>query len=95
MGNAIASTGSTRSIAASLSSSRSFCKPVTRREILTRMLNNLRQIYFTQRNFRKGLMVLDLLLAIPPRVPTCCASEAGEAEPGSIPWAPRRTWRIT
>jgi len=44
-----------------------FLSPVTRREILTRMLNNLRQIYFTQRNFRKGLMVLDLLLAIPPR----------------------------
>ena len=42
---------------------------MTRREILTRMLNNLRQIYFTQRNFRKGLMVLDLLLAIPPRSP--------------------------
>jgi regulator of sirC expression with transglutaminase-like and TPR domain len=44
-----------------------FLHPVTRREILTRMLNNLRQIYFTQRDFRKGLMVLDLLLAIPPR----------------------------
>lgn len=43
-----------------------FLSPVTRREILTRMLNNLRQIYFTQRDFRKGLMVLDLLLAIPP-----------------------------
>ena len=46
-----------------------FLQPVTHREILTRMLNNLRQIYFTQRNFRKGLMVLDLLLAIPPRSP--------------------------
>jgi len=44
-----------------------FLHPVTRRSILTRMLNNLRQIYFTQRNFRKGLMVLDMLLAIPPR----------------------------
>jgi regulator of sirC expression with transglutaminase-like and TPR domain len=44
-----------------------FLHPVTRREILTRMLNNLRQIYFTKRDFRKGLMVLDLLLAIPPR----------------------------
>jgi regulator of sirC expression with transglutaminase-like and TPR domain len=43
-----------------------FLHPVTHREILTRMLNNLRQIYFTQRNFRKGLMVLDLLIAIPP-----------------------------
>jgi len=46
-----------------------FLLPVTRREILTRMLNNLRQIYFRQRDFRKGLMVLDLLLAIPPRSP--------------------------
>jgi len=46
-----------------------FLRPVTRREILTRMLNNLRQIYFTQRDFHKGLMVLDLLVAIPPRSP--------------------------
>jgi regulator of sirC expression with transglutaminase-like and TPR domain len=46
-----------------------FLRPVTHREILTRMLNNLRQIYFTQRNFAKGLVVLDLLLAIPPRSP--------------------------
>jgi regulator of sirC expression with transglutaminase-like and TPR domain len=43
-----------------------FTQAVTHREILTRVLNNLRQIYFTQRNFRKGLTVLDLLLAIPP-----------------------------
>jgi regulator of sirC expression with transglutaminase-like and TPR domain len=48
---------------------REFLQPVTHREILTRMLNNLRQIYFTKRDFRKGLMVLDLLLAIPPRSP--------------------------
>ena len=46
-----------------------FLQPVTHREILTRMLNNLRQIYFTRRNFPKGLMVLDLLLAIPPHSP--------------------------
>ena len=46
-----------------------FLRPVTNREILTRMLNNLRQIYFTQRNFAKGLTILDLLLAIPPRSP--------------------------
>ncbi|HVP53724.1 MAG TPA: transglutaminase-like domain-containing protein [Candidatus Eisenbacteria bacterium] len=44
-----------------------FLQAVTHRDILTRMLNNLRQIYFTQRNFRKGLVVLDLLLAIPPQ----------------------------
>ena len=46
-----------------------FLQPVTHREILTRMLNNLRQIYFTQRNMTKGLATLDLLLAIPPRDP--------------------------
>lgn len=46
-----------------------FLQPVTCREILTRMLNNLRQIYFTKRDLRKGLLVLDLLLAIPPRSP--------------------------
>ncbi len=46
-----------------------FLHPVTRREILTRILNNLRQIYFTQRDFRKSLMVLDMVLAIPPRLP--------------------------
>lgn len=44
-----------------------FLQAVTQREILTRMLNNLRQIYFTQRNFPKGLLVMDLLLAIPPQ----------------------------
>jgi len=44
-----------------------FLRPVTHREILTRMLNNLRQIYFTHCDFAKGVMVLDLLLAIPPR----------------------------
>ncbi len=46
-----------------------FLQAVTHREILTRMLNNLRQIYFTQRNFRKGVATLDLLLAIPPQSP--------------------------
>jgi regulator of sirC expression with transglutaminase-like and TPR domain len=46
-----------------------FLRPITHRLILTRMLNNLRQIYFTQRNFRKALEVIELLLAIPPRVP--------------------------
>ncbi len=46
-----------------------FLQTVSHREILTRVLNNLRQIYFKQRNFPKGLMVLDLLLAIPPQSP--------------------------
>jgi len=44
-----------------------FTQAVTHREILTRMLNNLRQIYFTRRDMTKGLVVLDLLLAIPPQ----------------------------
>ena len=46
-----------------------YLQPVTRREILSRMLNNLRQIYLTQQDGRKGLAVLDLLLAIPPGSP--------------------------
>jgi len=46
-----------------------YLQAVTHREILTRMLNNLRQVYFTKRNFTKGLVVLDLLLAIPPANP--------------------------
>jgi len=46
-----------------------FLKAVSHRDILIRVLNNLRQIYFTQRNLQKGLTVLDLLLAIPPLEP--------------------------
>ena len=46
-----------------------YLQAVTHREILTRMLNNLRQVYFTKRNFTKGLVILDLLLAIPPANP--------------------------
>jgi len=46
-----------------------FLYAVTHREILTRILNNLRQVYFTQRNLHKGLRILDLLLAIPPLSP--------------------------
>jgi regulator of sirC expression with transglutaminase-like and TPR domain len=43
-----------------------YLQPVTHREILSRMLNNLRQIYLSQQNGRKALAVLDMLLAIPP-----------------------------
>src|ERR1039458_5135430 len=46
-----------------------YLQPVTHREILGRMLNNLRQIYLRQQNGRKGLAVLDMLLAIPPGSP--------------------------
>jgi regulator of sirC expression with transglutaminase-like and TPR domain len=43
-----------------------YLQPVTHREILRRMLNNLRQIFLSQQNGRKGLAVLDMLLAVPP-----------------------------
>ncbi|HWR34567.1 MAG TPA: transglutaminase-like domain-containing protein [Clostridia bacterium] len=42
---------------------------VGKRQILTRMLNNLKNIYLTSRNFRKALTVVDLILAIYPRSP--------------------------
>jgi regulator of sirC expression with transglutaminase-like and TPR domain len=43
--------------------------PVNRRQILIRMLNNLKSIYLATRNFRKALPVVDLILAIYPRSP--------------------------
>jgi len=46
-----------------------FTRAVSHREILTRMLNNLRQIYFSRRDLSKGLVILDLLLTIPPHSP--------------------------
>jgi len=46
-----------------------FLLPVSRRQILTRMLNNLRHIYLTVRQFRKTLAIVDLVLAIYPRSP--------------------------
>lgn len=46
-----------------------FLQAVSHRDILTRILNNLRQVYFTKRNFTKGLAILNLLLAIPPADP--------------------------
>ncbi len=42
---------------------------VSRRQMLTRMLNNLKSIYLTARNFKKALPVVDLVLAIYPRSP--------------------------
>lgn len=44
-----------------------FLHTVTRRQLLTRMLNNLRQIYLTSRDFKRALIVVDLVLAIHPR----------------------------
>ncbi|MGZ4888763.1 MAG: SirB1 family protein [Candidatus Angelobacter sp.] len=46
-----------------------FLLPVTRRQMLTRMLNNLRSIYLSQRDFRKAVQVVDLILVIYPRSP--------------------------
>lgn len=46
-----------------------FLMPVTRRQMLTRMLNNLKTIYLSQRNFRRALQVVDLILVIYPRSP--------------------------
>jgi regulator of sirC expression with transglutaminase-like and TPR domain len=46
-----------------------FLLPVTRRQMLTRMLNNLKTIYLEHRNFRRALQVVDLILVIYPRSP--------------------------
>jgi len=46
-----------------------FLMPVTRRQMLTRMLNNLKTIYRSQRNFRRAVQIVDLVLVIYPRSP--------------------------
>lgn len=46
-----------------------FLLPVTRHQMLTRMLNNLKTIYFEHRDFRRALQVVDLILVIYPRSP--------------------------
>jgi regulator of sirC expression with transglutaminase-like and TPR domain len=46
-----------------------FLLPVTRRQMLTRMLNNLKVIYLERRNFRRAAQVVDLILVIYPRSP--------------------------
>jgi regulator of sirC expression with transglutaminase-like and TPR domain len=46
-----------------------FLLPVTRRQMLTRILNNLRSIYLSQRDFRRAVQVVDLVLVIYPRSP--------------------------
>jgi regulator of sirC expression with transglutaminase-like and TPR domain len=46
-----------------------FLLSVSRRQMLTRMLNNLKNIYMAARNFRKALQVVDLICAIYPRSP--------------------------
>jgi regulator of sirC expression with transglutaminase-like and TPR domain len=44
-----------------------FLHPISRRQILTRMLNNLKTVYLSTRNFRKALPVADLILVIYPQ----------------------------
>jgi regulator of sirC expression with transglutaminase-like and TPR domain len=46
-----------------------FLLTVTRRQMLTRMLNNLRTVYLSQRDFRRAVQVVDLILVIYPRSP--------------------------
>ncbi len=46
-----------------------FLLAVSRRQILTRVLNNLKNIHLATRNFRKALAIVDLILAIYPRSP--------------------------
>lgn len=46
-----------------------FLMAVSRRQVLVRMLNNLKSIYLAGRNFRKALPIVDLILAIYPRSP--------------------------
>jgi regulator of sirC expression with transglutaminase-like and TPR domain len=44
-----------------------FLHPIGRRQILIRMLNNLKTVYFASRNFRKALLIADLLLVVDPQ----------------------------
>ena len=50
---------------------------VNRRQILTRLLNNLKAIHLLARNFRKALPVVDMILAIYPRSPEDVKQRAG------------------
>ncbi|HEX3821419.1 MAG TPA: transglutaminase-like domain-containing protein [Candidatus Sulfotelmatobacter sp.] len=44
-----------------------FLHPLSRRQILTRVLNNLKTVYLSTRNFRKALPIADLVLVIYPQ----------------------------
>lgn len=54
-----------------------FLVPVTRRQMLTRMLNNLKGIYIATRDLKRALAVVDLVLAIYPRSPEDVRQRAG------------------
>jgi regulator of sirC expression with transglutaminase-like and TPR domain len=43
-----------------------FLHPVNRRQILARMLNNLKTVYLSTRDFRKALTIADLMLVVRP-----------------------------
>ena len=44
-----------------------FLHAISRRQVLTRMLNNLKTVYLSTRNFRKALAIADLILVIYPQ----------------------------
>jgi regulator of sirC expression with transglutaminase-like and TPR domain len=46
-----------------------FLFAVSRRQILTRILNNLKTVHLSTRNFKKALPIVDLVLVIYPRSP--------------------------
>jgi regulator of sirC expression with transglutaminase-like and TPR domain len=46
-----------------------FLMAVNRRQVLVRMLKNVKAIYLSGRNFRKALPIVDLILAVYPRSP--------------------------
>lgn len=46
-----------------------FLMAVSRRQILTRILNNLKTVYLSTRSFKKALPLVDLVLVIYPRSP--------------------------
>ena len=46
-----------------------FLAAVSKRQWLTRILNNLKTIYLSQRNFRRAVQIVDLVLVIYPRSP--------------------------
>ena len=66
-----------------------FLSSVSRRRWLTRLLNNLKTIYLSGRNFRKALVMADLILAIYPRSPHCDSLwpsvGSGRAAPPGVP----------
>ena len=43
-----------------------YLHPISRRQILKRMLNNLKAVYLSTRNFRKALTIADLILVLFP-----------------------------